>query len=181
MKFDDWLNEEGKPILIQNDYSSEASNDYKSEFDYFVKNGEFSNSLKEKFGSWNSLQKEGFLLLLKNSDNPLTISKDFIEYIRNDLDLKNEHLYNMQIRFRWIQIELKNKTNTEIKSYLNTFLSKIGRQYFVRSIYNQWMRIDKNEAYSDFLINKKGYHPMVVNNIQGDFDDLKQSSIEFLS
>lgn len=181
LKFDDWLNEEGKPILIQNDYSSEASNDYKSEFNSFIKNGMFDNDLKEKFKNWNSLQKEGFLLLIKNSDNPLTISKDLIEYLRNDLDLKNENLYNMQIRFRWIQIELKNKKNTEIKSYLNTFLSKIGRQYFVRSIYNQWMRIDKNEAYNDFLINKKGYHPMVVNNIQGDFDDLKESSIKFLS
>lgn len=183
LKFEEWLSEEGVPMLIVNDYSNSESDDFKLEFKYLIKNQTFSDDIKNKFLKWSSLQQEGFILLIKNSEEAITTNKNIVIYLRDELNLKSNLIYNMQIRFRWIQIEFKANTYKEVISEISTFLSQIGRQYFVRTIYNSWMRIDKDEAYKGFLNNKKGYHPMVVTNIQNDFDRIKvkMANIEFLS
>lgn len=173
INFEDWISEEGEPRIITNDYSNKLSVDYKAEYEYYLKEGQFEPEFKTKFLNWNSLQKEGFLLLIKDSNDKKTSSYDLITYLRNELDLKNDSLYNLQIRFRWLQIELKNKMNKEIKKYLSSFLSSTGKQFYVRNLYDSWMTIDKNEAYEDFVINRSNYHPMVVTSIQKDFDLIK--------
>lgn len=170
LSFNEWVLEEGEPVLIQNDYSNSLSSDCKVEFKYFLQYGKFSSSFESKFNQWTSLQKESFLLLIRDSTDSKTSTPYLVNYLRNTLNIKNEDKYAINIRFRWLQIELKNGKNYEVAEYLSKFLGSIGRSYFVRNIYDLWMRIDKNQAYNDFLINKTGYHPSVVSGIQHDFD-----------
>ena len=96
------------------------------------------------------------------------ITQDQLDYLYNDVNIKSEAAFNMEIRYNWLLIELKNAQTRSISLTID-FLSKIGRMKYVRDLFDHLYDLDKDTAISAFEKLKSTYHSLVVDQIEQDF------------
>lgn len=155
--------------LIENDLSADVS---KSVEDF--NNSTFDpEALKTKFNNWNTSQKVLYLQKIISEKPYTSKQKDLLQVT---LDLTNEKLYNMEVRFNWILNELARKTD-EGKQFGIQFVSKIGRMKFVQPIFVGIYKYDPVFARNNWDLLKNTYHSFVQNRVEDAFAKIKPTQV----
>ncbi len=169
--YEDWLKEEGEPKSFKNDFSNDLSKDVQTEYDKLITNKEFADDFKDKFNNWNSLQQQLFLSKLfkpdKDTDSEVIKNIKVLDYLKDSINLKDKDIFNMQIRFTWLLVELKNK-RSDCVEFTKDFLSNIGRAWFVSQLFEYWHNFQPKESKDFFEKIKNTYHPMVVKKLYNE-------------
>ena len=179
MDWDKWLNEEGIPTW-ENDFTTDLVVDVDNIVDGLFKTKEFPNDFKATFESWVSQQQELLLNTIYDNYDKNKITEGNLSYLSNDLNIKDETKYNMQIRYSWLLIELKYQ-NKEAISYASDFVGKIGRIFLIRNVYRDWYAFDPVGARKRFEEVRSTYHPMCSKQVEADMNSKNNDIKLFLS
>jgi leukotriene-A4 hydrolase len=157
-----WLEVPGYPP-IKNDYSNKYTEEIKAAVDLFYEN-KLPDNFTETFKEWHNILKGYFLSSIRDTNKELDDIQ--LSYLSNTLNLKEG--YNVEINCIYFLIVLiRGKTIEEdVKNALVTFLGKHGRINYIRPIYTELIRRDKELAVATFEKYKNFYHPIIVKLIE---------------
>ncbi len=165
--WDYWLNEEGLPTW-ENNFSTPLVKDVNNAAASLFKNI-IPDNFKETFEGWVSQQQELLLNAIYDSYDESKINDKILDYLSDDLNIKDEDQYNMQIRYSWLLVELKYK-NQKVVELASIFVGKIGRIFYIRNIYKEWYSFDPIGARKRFEEVKSTYHPMCAKLVEADMN-----------
>ena len=131
--------------------------------DLFYK-GELDNNFNETFKNWFTLLKQLFLNRINDIGKQLT--DDQLSYLSDILNLKSG--YNVEVDFSYFLVFLKyGKTiRNDVKQALIDFLGSHGRVNYLRPIYIEFYKRDKDAALETFEKYRNFYHPIVVKYVE---------------
>ena len=157
-----WLEVPGYPP-IKNDYSNKYIEEIKAIVDLFYEN-KLPDNFTETFKEWHTILKTYFLTSIRDTNRELDDIQ--LSYLSNTMNLKEG--YNVEINCLYFLIVLiRGKTIEEnVKNALVSFLGKHGRINYIRPIYTELIKRDKQLAVSTFEKYRNFYHPDMVKLIE---------------
>ena len=163
-----WVVAPGFPP-VKNDFSNKYANEVNEAVDNFYKNNLPSN-FKETFIKWRTLQKQYFLITIRETDKQLDNTQ--VNILSNVLNLKEG--YNAEVNFGYFMSILLHAPNlaSDVKEALIAFLGKFGRLKYLRPLYIAFYKVDKEAALDTFEKYKNSYHPIAVRLIELDLKNL---------
>ena len=157
-----WLYAPGFPP-IKNDFSNKYDQEIREDVALFYEN-KLPDDFIDTFKGWHTLLKQYFLSQIKDTNKELDDIQ--LSYLSNSLNLKEG--YNVEVNCLYFLIVLiHGKTIEEdVKNALITFLGKHGRINYVRPIYTEFIRRDRETAKATFEKYRNFYHPTIVRYIE---------------
>ena len=158
--WDAWFYSEGD-VIVKNNFENSLSVAANELCKRWVEAGEDASSFsKSDIAGWTSTQLSYFLDILLENEKPLNIQK-----LDEIYDLSK--YTNSEIRNGWQLLALKHKYSP-IKSQVVDFITSQGRMKFVRPLYRELFKFDKELAVSTFLEHKNFYHAVARKMIEKD-------------
>ncbi len=167
IKWDDWLYKPGIPD-IKNDFSNIYSEEVERNVELFF-NEKLDDSFIDVFKEWYSTVKVYFLSFIISNEKGSKLSDKNYNFLAEKLNLKEG--YNAEIRYRFFLIMLKNRKEDYL-DYLINFLGEFGRTSYLRPLYIEFYKVDKEKAVETFNKYKSFYHPIAVSYIELDWKKL---------
>ena len=157
-----WIDAPGFPPE-KNDFSNKYAVEIEKDVSLFYSN-KLPSDFVETFKRWHSLLKQYFLNQIKDSGRELDDIQ--LSYLSDILNLKEG--YNVEVSFTYFMIILLHARIIEedVKKSLIDFLGKHGRINYVRPLYTEFFKRDKETALSTFEKYKTFYHPTIVKYIE---------------
>ena len=157
-----WITSRGKPIK-----SFEFKTKYIKEGQDLAKaflEGKRESSYYETFKNWHTNVKLVFLNYLM--ENVKKIDDKVYANLRDVLKMHGN--YNAEVKYIWYQIALITKHDDCIP-YVKEFLLTHGRMKYIRPVYFEWYRYQKEEANKFFNENKMIYHQVAMRIVDDKF------------
>ena len=163
-----WIEAPGFPP-IKIDFSNRYSKEVEVAVEKFYNNN-LPNDFKNTFIKWHTLLKQYFLGCIRKNDTELDNTQ--LNLLTNVLNLKEG--YNAEVNFGYFTIILEQSRTLEedVKQALILFLGKYGRMKYLRPLYVDLYKKDKETAKKTFEKYKKSYHPIAQRLIELDFKKL---------
>ena len=163
-----WVEAPGFPP-IKNDFTNKYAKEVEEAVSLFYQNNLPSNFV-ETFKGWRSLLKQYFLNTIKDTDRELDDIQ--LAYLSNILNLKEG--YNVNVNFSYFLVVLLHGKviANDVKEALITFLGKHGRINYLRPIYTELYKRDKETAVATFEKYRSFYHPIIIKYIELIFKTL---------
>jgi len=160
-----WVEAPGFPP-IKNDFSNKYSKEVEAAVEKFYKN-ELSDDFKNTFVKWHTLLKQYFLDCIRNTDKELDNTQ--LNLLSNVLNFKEG--YNAEVNFGYFTVVLEHaKTlDQDVKKALILFLGKFGRLKYIKPLYIDFYKRDKESAKATYAKYKKSYHPIAQRSIENEF------------
>lgn len=173
--WDSWIYKPGK-IPIETNFSSESGNSANQLYENIVNSKDLTNlsEYKKKYDELYSLTKIVFLNLFLNKNSSLNeISYDLLRKITN----LNEIGYcnNAEINYTWFQLSLKMKDKDSYLPALE-FVGKQGRMKYLRPVFIQLYRFNKESTRKFFDENKFKWHSVPVRLIESEFEKIDKEN-----
>ena len=155
-----WIEAPGYPP-VRFDYSNKYEKQITGYVSQFYEK-RLPQNFTDTFKGWSNLMQTYFLGKIGNKE----LDNEHLSYLTYTLNLKEG--YNVEITCNYLLIVLFNVKTIEgdVKVTLDSFLGKHGRINYVRPLYTQYIKIDKQAAVATFEKNRNFYHPMVVKAIE---------------
>ena len=163
-----WIEAPGYPP-IDIDFSNKLDEEVKKMISLFNEN-KLPSDFADIFKSWEEEIKDAFLTYILIEQKEL--DDEQYNVLTNKLNLRKG--YNGIIKYFYYMIILQRakKLEDEIKNDLIEFLGTIGRINYLRGLYPEFYKRDKDAALETFEKYRNFYHPMVVKYIELDFKKL---------
>ena len=161
--WDKWLYSRGKLFM-----NFEFKNKYRKEgedmAEAFLK-GDNDIKYRDIFKQWHTNVKLVFLNYLY--ENISRINDTVYNNLRDVLQLHGG--YNAETKYVWYQIALATK-HEDCVTYVKEFLLTHGRMKYMRPVYFEWYRFQKEEANKFFNEHKKIYHQVAMRIVEDKFN-----------
>lgn len=145
--WDKWVNSKGFPVKtfqFPTKYIKEGEDMANS----FLQ-GKHQDSFRDTFKNWHTNVKIVFLNYL--SANIKSITPDVYNHIRDILQMHGN--YNSEVKYIWYQLALALKQEDSIP-HVKQFLLTHGRLKYIRPVYFEWYRFNREQANAFFNENK---------------------------
>ena len=163
-----WVEAPGFPPK-ENNYTNNHSAEVEEMVDLFYKN-KLDNNFNETFKNWFTLLKQLFLNRINDIGKELTDEQ--LKYLSDTLNLKSG--YNVEVDFSYFIVVLKyGKTiEDDVKNALIDFLGRHGRVNYLRPIYIEFYKRDKEAALATLNKYRKFYHAIAIHYIELDLKSI---------
>ena len=157
-----WIDAPGFPPE-KNDFSNKYADEIEKDVSLFYSN-QMPSDFIETFKGWHTLLKQYFLNKIKDTDRELDDTQ--LAYLSSTLNLKEG--YNVEVSFSYFMVVLLHAKIIEedVKNAIIDFLGKHGRINYVRPIYTEFFKRDKETALATFEKYRSFYHPTIVQYIE---------------
>lgn len=157
-----WITSKGKPIKTF-EFKTKYIQEGQGMAEDFL-NGKKEASYLETFKNWHTNVKLVFLNYLM--ENIKRINDTVYSNIRDTLKMHGN--YNAEVKYIWYQIALITKHDDSIP-YVKEFLLTHGRMKYIRPVYFEWYRFQKEQANQFFNENKSIYHQVAMRIVDDKF------------
>ena len=163
-----WIEAPGFPP-VKNDFSNKYSTEVELAVEKFYQNT-LPSDFKDTFVKWHTLLKQYFLSSIRVTDKELDNTQ--LNLLSNVLNLKEG--YNAEVNFGYFAAVLEHGKTLEddVKQALILFLGKFGRMKYLRPLYIDFYKRDKETARATFEKYKSSYHPIAQRLIEMDLKNL---------
>jgi leukotriene-A4 hydrolase len=158
--WDDWLYTPGMPT-VSNAFDTSAAEATGALLAKWV-DGKGASCCKDDMAHWGTREK---VMFLEKAQAHAPVAAELLDAL--DATYSLTQIRNSEVRFRWQMLQLLSN-DKRCFPHVAAFLAEQGRMKFIRPLYRQLAKVDKQFARDTFAKYEKSYHPIGAKMVAKD-------------